>query len=66
MVGFLEDLVGDLGPDGGVAAVVPAVAECTDLDHQLADEAKVARWMTRRSMIPNQISTTLSHDLRWG
>jgi hypothetical protein len=36
-VGFLEDLVGGLGPDERLAAVVPAVDEGTDLDHQLAD-----------------------------
>ena len=36
-VGFCEDLVGGFGPDEGLAAVVPAVDEGSDFDHQVAD-----------------------------
>jgi hypothetical protein len=41
-VGLGEDLFGGLGPDQGLAAVVPAVDEGADLDHQVADRGKGA------------------------
>jgi hypothetical protein len=34
--------VGGLGPDDWVLAVVPAVDELTDLDHEVADGAEAA------------------------
>jgi hypothetical protein len=37
-----REWVGDVSPDGGMAAAVPAVDECTDLDHQLADRGEGA------------------------
>jgi hypothetical protein len=36
-VGFRQDLVGGPGPDEGLAAVVPAVDEGPDLDHEVKD-----------------------------
>jgi hypothetical protein len=41
-VGFLEDLIGGLGPDKRLTAVVPAVDEGPDLDHQLSDRGEGA------------------------
>ena len=41
-VGLLQDLLGGLGPDEGVAAVAPAVDERADVGVELADGAKGA------------------------
>lgn len=39
-VDFVQDVVGGLGPDEWVLAVVPAVDELTDLDHEVGDGAE--------------------------
>jgi hypothetical protein len=41
-VGFVEDLFGGLGPDEGVAAVVPAVDVGADLGVEFVDRAEGA------------------------
>jgi hypothetical protein len=41
-VDFLEDVVGGLGPDEGVAPVVPAVDESADLGVKVPDGAEAA------------------------
>jgi hypothetical protein len=61
-VGFLENLVGGLGPDEGVAAVLPAVDEGTDLDHQLADRGEGAAVDGLAFDDPEPDSTRLGHD----
>jgi hypothetical protein len=50
MVGRLEDLVGGLGPDEQVAAVVPAVDEGADVGVELVDRAEgsCAGWLVAR------------------
>ena len=41
-VGFRQDLVGGLGPNKGLTAVVPSVDEGPDLDHEVSDGGKRA------------------------
>jgi hypothetical protein len=60
-VGFLENLVGGLGPDEGVAAVFQPLMKVRILIISSRTGAKA--W---RSMIPNQISTRLGHDAEVG
>jgi hypothetical protein len=62
-----QDLVGGLGPDEGLAPVVPSVDEGPDTEHEISDGGKrAAVWMAWRSMTPNQTSTRFSHDPQVG
>jgi hypothetical protein len=54
--GFREDVVGGLCPHEGLAAVVPAVDEGPDLDHEVSDGGNAPRWMAWRSMMPNHLN----------
>ena len=60
-VDFVQDLVGGLGPDEWVAAVVPAGDEGRILAIRSGTEGKTPRRMAWRSMMPNQTSTRFSH-----
>jgi hypothetical protein len=61
-VGFLEGQVSGLSPDGEWQRSFQPLTSVRILIISSRTEAKVPRWMTWRSMIPNQISTRLSHD----
>jgi hypothetical protein len=61
-VDSVEDLVGGLGPNERVLAMVPAGDEARILIMRSRMEVKRPRRMAWRSMMPNQISTRFSHD----